>query len=229
MGRWIGLSRTVGSTGSTHPAAATIAGGTARRRASRDAGDGSLPRTTPAKAACRLLAATPPLPTCGARWAAAAARSLCSGLPPLRRAGVALVSKICRRSSRPQALSVSPSLPQVMPSSSGSLSRSTSLPHLDNAVMSQSSCVRSLRAPPKHTTKQIWRPAFKALVERAVIHLLPQLQLEQRLLREQQPAGDAGVAVKVLDAKKHKVRSFISLFQWNSRLASFLMELDSKT
>jgi len=67
------------------------------------------------------------------------------------------------------------------------------------------------------------------LVERAVIHLLPQLQLEQRLLREQQPAGGAGVAVKVLDAKKNKVRSFISLFQWNSRLASFLMELDSKT
>ena len=33
------------------------------------------------------------------------------------------------------------------------------------------------------------------------------LQLEQRLLREQQPAGDAGVAVKVLDAKKRKVRS----------------------
>jgi len=30
------------------------------------------------------------------------------------------------------------------------------------------------------------------------------LQLEQRLLREQQPAGDAGVAVKVLDAKKRK-------------------------
>ena len=220
MGRWIGLSRTVGSTGSTHPTAATTAGGTARRRASRDAGESLLPPASRNAAAPHL------------RHQVSRRRRQ----EPLFRTAATTTGRCgARLQDLPPLISSSGSLGLSLPSAGNavvfglSLSRSTSLPHLDNAVMSQSSCVRSLRAPPKHTTKQIWRPAFKALVERAVIHLLPQLQLEQRLLREQQPAGDAGVAVKVLDAKKHKVRSFISLFQWNSRLASFLMELDSKT
>lgn len=64
------------------------------------AGDASCAGATPGKAARRLLAVTPPLPTCDAGWAAP--------LPPfkIRRCRPALISKtLCRRrSSPPQAL-----------------------------------------------------------------------------------------------------------------------------
>jgi hypothetical protein len=53
------------------------------------------PRATPTKAACLLLAVTPPLPTCSSSPRSVAAAAHLQDPSPLRGSSVVLVSKIC--------------------------------------------------------------------------------------------------------------------------------------